>query len=102
VIGLKLKIDPGEINLPGCMGPVQPITFKGTIDTNGPADVKYYFETQQGGQMPVQELKFKFADSKSVEASYNPPIMEGTFWVKLVIVSPNDKTVQEKYKVNCP
>jgi len=103
VTKLSIKLDPDEIDLtPLCAGPVPPITIKGTIETNGPALVKYYFETEQGGQQPVEEIKFKGADSKSTsEFMYAPPAGGGTYWVKLVIVSPDDKVAQAKYKIKC-
>jgi hypothetical protein len=102
VIGLSVNLKPKEISLPGCLGPVQPITIKGTIDTNGPVKVKYYFKTEQGGDQPIEDIKFEFADSKTVETTYTPPIGEGTFWVRLIIVAPNDKTSEESYKITCP
>jgi hypothetical protein len=103
VTKVSLKLDPNEIDLtPLCAGPVPPITIKGVIDTNGPTLVKYYFETEQGGQQPIQQINFKGTDSKTTaEFMYAPPAGAGTYWVKLVIVSPNDKVAQEKYKIKC-
>jgi hypothetical protein len=102
VTGVTVKADPKEINLPGCMGPVQPITLKGTIDTNGPTLVKYYFETEQGGKKPTEQVNFNGADSRTVETSFTPSASGGNYWVKLVVISPNDKVAETKYKVNCP
>ncbi len=102
VTNVSVKLDPNEIDLsPTCGGPVPPITIKGIIDTNGPTLVKYYFETEQGGQQPVEQINFKSADSKTVEFAYSPPAGSGTYWVKLVIVSPNDKVGEAKYKIKC-
>ncbi len=103
VTDVKLKLQPKDISLPGCFGPVQPIKFEGTISVNGPVKVKWYFETQQDGAAPTDTLNFNFADSKKVESSYfTPDASEGTFWVKLVIVEPNNKFAEAKYKVVCP
>ena len=102
VTNVSVKLDPKEISLPGCIGPVQPIAIKGTIETNGPTLVKYYFETEQGGQKPIEQINFNGADSKIVESSYTPPIGAGNFWVRLIIVSPNDKVGELKYKILCP
>ena len=103
VTNVSLKLNPKEINLPGCIGPVQPITIKGTIETNGPAKVKYYFKTEQGGDKPIEDIKFDFADTKTVEISYTPPAgPAGSYWVRLIIVSPNEKVSEEKYKIVCP
>ncbi len=103
VTSVSLKLNPKEISLPGCIGPVQPITIKGTIETNGPAKVKYYFKTEQGGDLSIEDLKFDFADTKTVETSYTPPPgPEGTYWVRLIIIGPNEKTAEETYKIVCP
>lgn len=102
VTNVSVKIDPKEINLPGCIGPVEHITIKGTIETNGPTKVKYYFKTEQDGDEPIEEIKFDFADSKTVEFSYTPPPgPDGSYWVRLIIVSPNDKVGEAKYKIEC-
>lgn len=102
VIKAGVKLDPKEISLPGCFGPVPPISIKGTIETNGPVKVKYYFETQDGGPMSSEDLNFNFADSKSVETTYSPSAGSGTFWIRLIITSPNDKVGEAKYKIECP
>jgi len=103
VTDVSVKLDPKEISLPGCMGPVQPITIKGTINTNGPVKVKYYFKTEQGGDNPVEDLKFDSADSKTIEISYTPPAgPAGTYWIRLIIVNPNDKVGEATYKITCP
>lgn len=102
VTKVSVKLDPKEINLPGCMGPVQAISIKGTIETNGPTLVKFYFETEKGGKLPNDKVNFIGADSKTVEASYTPPATGGSYWVKLVIFSPNDMSGETKYTVNCP
>ena len=102
ITNIRVKLDPTQINLPGCLGPVQPITIRGTIETNGPLKVKWYFESEQGGAMPTQTTNFEFADSQSMEVSFSPPPAAGTFWVRLTIVEPSGKFGEAKYKINCP
>lgn len=103
VTNVGLKLNPKEISLPGCLGPVQPITIKGTIETNGPLKVKYYFKTEQDGDQPIEDIKFEFSDSKTVETSYTPPPgPAGTYWIRLIIVSPNEKVAEQSYKIVCP
>lgn len=102
VTNVSIKLDPKEIDLtPLCAGPVPPITIKGIIETNGPVKVKYYFETEQGGKLPVDSIEFKEAGSKNIEFTYSPPAGGGTYWVRLIIVSPNDKVGEAKYKIKC-
>ncbi len=102
VIKVNVKLDPKEIKLPGCVGPVPPISIKGVIETNGPTKVEYYFETEQGGSMPYQTIKFSNADSKTVEATFTPPAGKGTFWVRLIIKDPNEIKDEAKYTITCP
>lgn len=101
VTKVSVKLDPKEINLPGCIGPVLPIAIKGTIETNGPVKVDYYFGTESGGDMPADSKVFKGADSKSFDASYTPPPGAGSFWVHLTVTGPNDKVGEAKYKIIC-
>jgi len=101
VTKVSIKLDPKEINLPGCIGPVQPIAIKGTIETNGPVKVEYYFGTESGGDMPGDSKDFKSADFKSFEASYGPLPGAGSFWVRLTVTSPNSKVGEASYKIIC-
>jgi hypothetical protein len=102
VTGVSIKLEPKEIILPGCIGPVQPIAFKGEITVNGPAKVEWHFETAQGGSMLVHSIEFKNADTKTVEESFTPFPPAGSYWVKLIITKPNDKAGEVKYKITCP
>ncbi|MBK8821637.1 MAG: SH3 domain-containing protein [Anaerolineales bacterium] len=102
VTDVSLKLDPKEIILPGCIGPIQPITIKGSITTNGPAKVEWHFETQQGGSLTVYTIEFKKAETQTIEGSFTPSFPAGDYWVKLIITKPNEKTSETKYKVSCP
>ena len=102
VTDISVKLEPNEIILPGCIGPVQPITFKGSITVNGPAKVEWHFETEQGGSLSVHNTEFKNADTKTVEDSFTPSSPAGSYWVKLIITKPDEKAGETKYKVTCP
>lgn len=102
VTGVSIKLEPKEIILPGCIGPVQPITFKGSITVNGPTKVDWHFDTEQGGAMSVHTTEFKFADTKTFEDSFNPIPIAGSYWVKLIVTTPNGKVGEAKYKITCP
>ncbi len=103
VTKVNVKLDPKEITLPGCMGPVQPIEIRGTIEVNGPVKVEWHFETQEGGSQPGHTTNFNGADSKNVEGdSFSPSPGAGSFWVRLVIDKPGDKVGEAKYKIICP
>ena len=102
VTKLTLKIDPDTISVAGCIGPILPVTFKGTIEVNGPITVKWHFESQQGGSMPEQTTEFTAFGTKDVSAEYTPLLAEGDYWVRLIVTSPNSMTAEAKYKIDCP
>jgi hypothetical protein len=103
VTNVTLELDPEDITLPGCFGPVQPIEFAGGITVNGPAEVKWHFETQAEGSMSTHTTDFDFADTKTVdEDSFSPLPAEGSFWVRLVITEPNNRTAEATYEIDCP
>lgn len=95
--------NPDTISVPGCIGPIQPIRLVGTIDVNGPTPVTWHFETQQGGALPDHTLVFdKYGPLSVLETSYTPPLVAGTYWVKLFITAPNSVTAQGTYTIACP
>lgn len=102
VTDVSLKLEPKEITLPGCIGPMPSITFKGGITVNGPAKVEWHFETEQGGALPYHNIEFEKADTKTVEENFTPSPPAGSYWVKLIITKPNEKKVEIKYKITCP
>jgi hypothetical protein len=101
VTDVTVKLSPNTISVPGCMGPVQPISLKGTITVNGPVKVKWHFETQQGGSLTSHTTNFDEFGAKNANEDYTPIVSAGTYWVRLVITSPNSQTGEAKYKVNC-
>ena len=102
VTNISVKLEPNEFSIAGCIGPVQPINFKGSITVNGPVEVDWYFETEQSGAMNVYTTKFNSADTKTVEDSFTPTVIAGSYWVKLITTTPNGKVGEAKYKIKCP
>lgn len=103
VTNLTLKVDMETISLSLCTDPFEPINLKGTIETNGPLTAKWHFETEQGGVMPEQTLEFKTFGSQDVSAEYMPLLVKpGTYWVRLIVTSPNSTKVETTYKIDCP
>ncbi len=101
VTKVTVKIDPTTISVPGCIGPIPASKITGTIETNGPATVKWYFETQQGGVMPNQMTEFDAFGSKDITVEYTPPLTAGTYWVRLIVTSPNSIQAEITYKIEC-
>lgn len=102
VTNVSVDIKPDTINVAGCMGPIQPSKISGTIETNGPGTVKWHFETQQGGALSAKSTDFDAFGSQDVAADYTPPLTAGTYWVRLIVTSPNSMQAEAKYTITCP
>ncbi len=102
VTNVTAEVDPKTTSVAGCIGPILPIKIKGTIETNGPTTVKWHFETQLGGAMTNQSTDFDAFGSKDFSVDYTPPLTAGTYWVRLIVTSPNDMQAEAKYKIECP
>jgi hypothetical protein len=101
VTGLTVSVEPDDIALPGCVGPVEPIEITGTIRVNGPLTVQYRFETEQGGAMTTEEIEFDGFGTTTIEIDYSPPPDEGNFWVRLVILQPDEEETETTYEIDC-
>lgn len=104
VTSVSLSLDPKVIDLVLlCIGVIPPVKFAGTIETNGPTDVKWYFETQQGGAQSTKETEFDAFGKKDLSGEYThvAPIVAGDYWVRLVVTSPNSLFAEAKYKIDC-
>jgi hypothetical protein len=101
VINVTVKIDPAEQNVGGCIGPIQPSKVEGTIEVNGPTAVQWHFDTQQLGPLPNQSTDFDSAGSKTFTADFTPLIVDGSYWVRLIITSPNNIQSEVTYKIKC-
>ena len=95
--------NPDAISVPGCVGPITPMKLSGSIDVNGPVPVVWHFETQQGGALPGHTLTFtKYGPLTVTDSTYTPPLVAGTYWVKLIVTSPNSVTAKSSYTIACP
>lgn len=102
VTNVTLNTDPRVISVPGCTGTVPPVRINGTIETNGPTEVRFRFETQQGGAMPNQTAVFETHGEEDFSVDYTPPAAAGTYWVRLVVLSPNSLQAEGSYRIDCP
>ena len=102
VTNLSVEVDPKTINVAGCTGPITASTIKGTIETNGPGTVTWHFETQQGGALSTQTTNFDAFGSQDVSATFTPALTAGTYWVRLIVTSPNNVQAETKYTITCP
>lgn len=98
----SVDVDPNTISVAGCMGPIQPIEITGAIETNGPVTVTWHFETEQGGSMSTQTTEFDTFGEQDFSVDYTPPLTAGSYWVRLVVTSPNNLQAEEEYTITCP
>lgn len=101
VTNVSVKVDPGTTLVAGCIGPLLPVKFTGTIEVNGPTTVKWHFDTQQGGAFAEQTTDFATFGSRDVTAEYTPPLTAGNYWVRLIVTSPNSVQSEVKYTIQC-
>lgn len=107
VTRVTVDVSPSTVSVPGgaCAGPVPQIEIEGTIETNGPTSVQWRFETQQGGAMATQTTVFETFGSKTFTAAYTPPLpltAGNSYWVRLIVTSPNDAQSEVRYTIACP
>lgn len=101
VKNVTVSIDPRTISVPGCNGPLPASKIRGTIETNGPTTVKWHFETQLGGSLGPQTTDFDSFGVKEFSADYTPPVSAGSYWVRLLVTSPNDLQAEVSYRIDC-
>ncbi|HSL47186.1 MAG TPA: hypothetical protein VK897_27350 [Anaerolineales bacterium] len=102
VTDVTVDIDPNALSVAGCAGPILPLEITGSIETNGPGPVTWYFETQQGGAMASQTTNFEASGSTEVSTTYTPALTAGTYWVRLIVTAPNNTQGEARYTITCP
>lgn len=101
VTNVTIDVDPRTVSVPGCIGPILASKIKGTIETNGPTNVRWRFETQLGGSMGNQSTDFDAFGVKEFNVEYTPPLSAGTYWIRLIVTDPNDIQAEVRYTVQC-
>ena len=103
VTSVTVGVDPRTISVPGCAGTIVPLEITGTIETNGPTQVTWRFETQQGGALPNQTTTFETFGEREFSIEYTPTtIAAGSFWVRLIVTAPNNMQAETSYSIECP
>lgn len=102
VTNVTVDVDPESLSVAGCLGPITPLEITGTIETNGPVDVQWRFETQQSGTVTTRTTTFEAFGEESVSTDYTPTLLAGTYWIRLIVTSPNETQAEVKYTIACP
>ena len=102
VTNVTVDVDPESLSVAGCLGPILPLEITGTIETNGPVDVQWRFETQQSGTIHTRTTTFEAFGEETVSTEYTPTLLAGTYWIRLIVTSPNETQAEVKYTIVCP
>jgi len=102
VTNVTVDVAPSSLSVAGCLGPILPLEITGTIETNGPADVQWRFETQQSGTITTRTTTFEAFGEETVSFDYTPTLLAGTYWIRLIVTSPNEVQAEVKYTITCP
>ena len=102
VTNVTVDVDPESLSVAGCLGPILPLKITGTIETNGPVDVQWRFETQQSGTVTTRTTTFDAFGEETVSADYTPTLLAGTYWIRLIVTSPTEAQAEVKYTLVCP
>ena len=102
VTKVTLDLTPDTISAAACPGAGSPIQLAGSIEVNGPTSVTWHFETQQTGALPTGTIDFDAFGTEEFSTNYTPLLGAGTYWVRLIVTSPNDMQAEAKYTITCP
>ena len=102
VTNVTVDVNPESLSVAGCLGPILPLKITGTIETNGPVDVQWRFETQQSGTITTKTTTFEAFGEETVSTDYTPTLLAGTYWIRLIVTSPNETQAEVKYTILCP
>lgn len=102
VTKVTLNVNPNAITASACPGATPPLELKATIETNGPTSVTWHFETQQTGALPSNTTDFDSFGSLDISTNYIGMLGTGTYWVRLIVTSPNSIQAEAKYTITCP
>jgi hypothetical protein len=102
VTKVTIQVDPKTIAATACPGAGPSIEFAGSIEVNGPTSVTYHFETQQTGALPEDTIDFDAFGTEEFSTFYTPMLGTGTYWVRLLVTSPNNMQAETSYTITCP
>ena len=88
---------------PSCGGP-NPVSFSGSITTNGSATVKYQWEVtgDKTNTTSPETIDFPEADTRTCPIPARTASMCGNYKITLHILSPNNTSASKNFKVEAP
>ena len=99
----RVTVDVDVPDLPSCGGP-NPVSFSGSITTNGSATVKYQWEVtgDKTNTTSTETLNFSEADTKDVPDPGSYSVDCGNYRITLHILTPNNTSASKNFKVEAP
>jgi hypothetical protein len=99
VTKVDLRVEPNRI-LVGCSQFPQTVFFEARVTTNGPTLLTWKWEVSNGAVSDVGSLVYERAGTQVINEYYriNGP---NDYWVKLYILTPNERVEQVTFPVNC-
>ena len=93
-----LKTGRGRVTCPA------PLTFHGSITTDGPGDVEYTWVSSDGRSWPEQTVRFTGKGQQGVSTDWKvgEPGKTVTAWIRLKVLSPNRKlSTKTTFTLHC-
>jgi hypothetical protein len=84
-------------------GEPNPVTFNGTIKTNGPTVVKYHWEVSGDAQETLPDTSLNFAQAGTQQVSTDTFTADcGAYTVSLVVTAPDETSAVREFSVQAP
>ncbi len=99
VTNVNLRVEPNRIVV-NCDQFPQTVFFEAEVTTNGPALMTWQWEASTGAVSDVGTLVFEEAGTQVINEFY-PINAPNEYWVKLHILTPNDRVEQVNFPVSC-
>jgi len=91
-----------NVNFNACGGP-NPITFNGSITTNGPATVTYHWEVGGDKQNITADETIPFTEAGTKTLTTDTFKVDcGNYFISLIVSSPNEKLARQDFSVQAP
>jgi hypothetical protein len=84
-------------------GELNPVTFNGTIQTNGPTMVRYHWEVSGDAQETLPDASLNFAQAGTQQISTETFSADcGEYTVSLVVTAPEETSSAREFTVQAP
>ena len=90
------------VNFTGC-GNTNEVTFNGSVKTNGPVTLTYFWEVSGEAQETFAEKTIEISNAGTHKLSTETLAADcGNYVVKLLVTSPNEASTDKEFKIQAP